>query len=195
MRAALRSGVIGREITVLENTSSTNDEIAKLAEAGSAEGAVIFAEHQTAGRGQRGNSWESTAGKGLWFSFLLRPGLPVKQSGMLTSWAARVVADTIRDYCGIETRVKPPNDIYISDRKVAGVLVEMKAQPGAPHYAIVGIGINVNHTPADFPEPLRDRATSLLIAVGLQHRTGLAIALLRNLDSTYALRKGRLETL
>ena len=74
---------------------------------------MVFAEHQTAGRGQRGNKWESTPGKGLWFSILLRPEIPVQDSGMLTSWAARIVADTIGNYAGVEARVKPPNDVYV----------------------------------------------------------------------------------
>lgn len=111
---------------------------------------------------------------------------------MLTSWAAHMVADTIHKLCSVETRVKPPNDIYVANRKVAGVLVEMKAQPGAPHFAIVGIGINVNQTDTDFPDSLRDCAISLQTATGRsQDRTALAIALLQNLDRTYLkLRRG-----
>ncbi len=186
IRTALAFGVIGREITVLESTSSTNDEIARLAEAGIEEGAVVFAEHQTAGRGQRGNTWESTPNKGLWFSILLRPKIPIQESGMLTSWVAQIVSATIHAWCDIESRVKPPNDIYISDRKIAGVLVEMKAQPRAPHLAIAGVGINVNQARTDFSESVGDRATSLLIATGRDHdRTALAVAVLQNLNDTY----------
>ena len=114
---------------------------------------------------------------------------------MLTSWAARIVADTIGNYAGVEVRVKPPNDVYVLDRKVAGVLVEMKAQPGALHVAVVGVGINVNQTSTDFSESLRDRATSLLFATGRQQdRTALAIALLRNLNDSYARLPGQKET-
>jgi BirA family biotin operon repressor/biotin-[acetyl-CoA-carboxylase] ligase len=186
IRSGLKSAVIGREIIVFDRTPSTNDEIARLAQEGCAEGTVVFAEDQTAGRGQRGNRWESAPNKGLWFSILLRPEIPISDSGMLTSWAAQIVSATIHTWCDVESRVKPPNDIYISDRKVAGVLVEMKAQPGAPHVAIAGLGINVNQAGEDFSEPIRERATSLLIATGRKHdRNALAVALLRNLDSTY----------
>ncbi|HJT79709.1 MAG TPA: biotin--[acetyl-CoA-carboxylase] ligase [Chthoniobacterales bacterium] len=186
IRAALGSAIIGREVTILQQTSSTNDEIAELAKAGHPEGAVVFAEHQTAGRGQRGNTWESAANKGLWLSILLRPEIRVQDSGMLTSWAARTVATTIDQFCQIETRVKPPNDVYIVDRKVAGVLVEMKAQPESAHIAILGVGINVNQVRSDFPEPLQGRATSLLLATGHAcDRTALAAALLGNFDRTY----------
>jgi BirA family transcriptional regulator, biotin operon repressor / biotin---[acetyl-CoA-carboxylase] ligase len=182
----LRAGVIGRKIVVLERTSSTNDLVAEMSGAEPAEGLVVFAEEQTAGRGQRGNVWESAAGKGLYFSILLRPGLPVAKSARLTGWAAAVVASTIAERCALSTRVKPPNDIYAGEKKIAGVLVEMRAQPGGPHLAILGIGINVNQQRDDFSKDLRDQATSVSIATGRhQDRTLLAVDLLHNLDRTY----------
>src|SRR5207249_10667583 len=87
LQANLGSAGIGREIIVLEQTGSTNDAILKVATADLNEGLVLFAEHQTAGRGQRGNRWESAAGKGLWFSVLLRPGIDLASSAPLTTWA------------------------------------------------------------------------------------------------------------
>src|SRR5206468_6710043 len=97
LQAGLASGVIGREIIVLEQTGSTNDAILQIANANSKEGLVVFAEHQTAGRGQRGNRWESAAGKGLWFSILLRPGLDLASSPQLTAWAAEAVSSAIQN--------------------------------------------------------------------------------------------------
>ena len=186
MRAALRSVTIGREMIVLEEIGSTNDAIANLAKEGAAEGVVIFAEHQTAGRGQRGNRWSSPAGKGLCFSVLLRPEIEVKDSAQLTTWAAHNVADTISEVCQLDPIVKLPNDVYVNGRKVAGVLVEMKAQSRTPHLAILGVGLNVNESIGDFPPELRERATSLAIATGRKFdRDQLAIQLLRNLDRTY----------
>ena len=79
MQATLGSAIIGREIIVLEQTGSTNDAILEIATPDSKEGLVLFAEHQTAGRGQRGNRWESAAGKGLWFSILLRPSIEINR--------------------------------------------------------------------------------------------------------------------
>ena len=79
MRAALGSVLIGREIIVLDQTGSTNDAIVQITTPNSSEGLVLFAEHQTAGRGQRGNRWESAATKGLWFSILLRPGIELNR--------------------------------------------------------------------------------------------------------------------
>lgn len=184
----LRGGlIIGREVVVLEQTESTNDVIRQMAAGDWPEGLCVFAEHQTAGRGQHGNKWESAAGKGLWFSILLRPKIDIKESARLTTWVAGEIARTLEDEFAVAATVRPPNDVYVGDRKIAGVLVEMRAQPGRQHVAIVGIGLNVNHAPKDFSEELRDRATSLAIACRRRlDRHLLALALLRNLDRTYA---------
>ena len=183
----LRGGLlIGREVVVLEETESTNDVVSQMAMGDWPEGLCVFAEHQTGGRGQRGNKWESGAGKGLWFSILLRPKINIKDSARLTTWAAETVAKTIQDEFGLLAAVKPPNDVYIGNRKIAGVLAEMRAQAGASHVAILGIGLNVNHAPGDFSEELRDRAISLAIAQRRRvDRHLVAVALLRNLDQTY----------
>jgi len=186
LRPALSECTIGREIVVLEETTSTSDALLQMATPNTREGLVLFAEHQTAGRGQRGNVWESAAGKGLWFSILLHPKIEIKDSARLTSWAADMVAATIRDSTFLNAIVQPPNDIYIDGRKVAGVLVEMRAQKNAPHIAILGIGLNVNQTPRDFSEELRKRAVSLaMLRRRPLDRHLLAVALLQNLDRTY----------
>jgi len=177
---------IGRQIIVLQQTSSTNDAILQVATANSNEGLVLFAEHQTAGRGQRGNRWESAAGKGLWFSILLRPGIQIDESGRLTIWAIEAVSDVIRTEFSLEPAIKLPNDVRLSGRKVAGVLVEMRAQEKAPHLAVVGIGINVNQSLEDFPPELQSRAISLAMALGRPvDRRQLGVAVLRYLDRTY----------
>jgi BirA family biotin operon repressor/biotin-[acetyl-CoA-carboxylase] ligase len=186
MRDALGKVVIGREIIVLEETTSTNDSLLQRVTPSLSEGLVIFAEHQTAGRGQRGKKWESTTGKGLWLSILLRPKIDIQESARLSEWAAKTVALTIGDEFDLEASVKLPNDVYIATRKVAGVLVEMRAQDTAPHFAILGIGVNVNHQATDFPEELRERAASLAMFLDRQlDRQSFAIALLRNLDRSY----------
>ena len=186
LQAGLASGVIGREIIVLEQTGSTNDAILQIANANSQEGLVVFAEHQTAGRGQRGNRWESATGKGLWFSILLRPKIDLASSPQLTAWAAEAVSGAIQNEFSLTPAIKPPNDVQIDGRKVAGVLVEMRAQEKAAHLAIAGIGVNVNQSREDFPRELQSRAISLAIALGKQvDRRSFAVALLRKLDRTY----------
>src|SRR5437899_12795842 len=186
LRAQLRCAVIGQQIIALEQTSSTNDAILQVATANSKEGLVLFAEHQTAGRGQRGNRWESAAGKGLWFSILLRPKIQINDSGRLTIWAIEAISDVIRTEFSLEPTIKLPNDVQLYGPKVAGVLVEMRAQEKAPHLAIVGIGINVNQSLADFPLELQDRAISLAMALHRPvDRQQFAVVVLQNLDRTY----------
>ena len=184
LQAALHGAMIGRKIIVLEETGSTNDAIWRVASI--SQGLVVFAEHQTDGRGQRGNRWESAARKGLCFSILLRPEIRLSESGRLTIWAIEAISDVVRIEVGLEPAIKLPNDVQINGRKVAGVLVEMRAQNNAPHVAVVGIGINVNQCRDDFPAELHDKAISLAMAVDQQvPRQELALALLQNLDLTY----------
>src|SRR5436309_7190477 len=186
LKSHLPNASIGRQIIVLEQTASTNDAILRLAtHQGAAissgavalakaasppssfvnEGLVLFAEHQTAGRGRRGNRWESAAGKGLWFSILLRPKIKINDSGQLTTWAIEAIADVIRTEFSLKPAIKLPNDVQLYGRKVAGVLLEMRAQEKAPHLAVVGVGINVNQSVEDFPPELQNRAISLAMAL------------------------------
>jgi BirA family biotin operon repressor/biotin-[acetyl-CoA-carboxylase] ligase len=177
---------IGRQIIVLRETSSTNDFVFQMAVPSISEGLVVFAEHQTAGRGQRNNRWESAPGKGLWFSILLRPELPVAESARLTSWAAETISQTILERLALRATIKLPNDIFIEEQKVAGVLVEMRVIEGGGYVAIIGIGVNVNQTSAEFSEEVRSRAISLSMATGGEvDRGNFAVSLLRNLDQTY----------
>jgi BirA family biotin operon repressor/biotin-[acetyl-CoA-carboxylase] ligase len=186
VRGALGHCLIGNRIIVVEETRSTNDFILQLIKPELAEGLVVFAERQTAGRGQRAKRWESAAHKGLWFSIFLRPKISLAKSARLTVWAAKNVADTVAKELALHPTIKVPNDVYIGDGKIAGVLVEMRAEAGFGHVAIAGIGINVNHTREDFSEQLQGRAGSLAMAAGRRvNRCDLAVALLRNLNRTY----------
>ena len=186
LREALIDPFIGREIVVVEATTSTNDLAWQMAQEGKAAGFVVFAERQTAGRGRRGNDWESTPHLGLWFSILLRPMLAPADSARLTTWASQTIARTIDREIGSPAWIKVPNDIYIAERKVAGVLVEMRVEKNGQYAAIVGIGVNVNQTASDFSEQLRAKAGSLAIAAGAPiDRQALAVAILRDLDCSY----------
>ena len=186
LRDGLDSTIIGREIVVLEDTTSTNDSVLERTSTTTPEGLVVFAERQSAGRGQRNNSWESALGKGIWFSILLRPKIDIASSPRLAQWAAQTVAETISKEFLLPATMKVPNDVYVAGRKIAGILVEMHAQKSAAHIAIVGIGVNVNHQLEDFSGELAARATSLAIALDRQiDRHQFAIALLRNFDASY----------
>ena len=185
LQAAVTDRVIGNRIVVLKETTSTNDVVARLATE-SAEGLVVFAETQTAGRGQYGRRWDSVAGKGLWLSALLRPDIAVADSSKLTDLLASAVASAIAEFTGLAPTIKPPNDVYIAGRKVAGVLVEMRVEANGNYCAIAGMGVNVNHAPEDFPSELRATAASIATCLGRNvDRQAFAVSLLRELDSRY----------
>ena len=158
LRAALGECRVGRQIVVLGETASTNDVVFQMAAPNVPEGLVVFAEHQTAGRGQRSNRWESVPHKGLWFSILLRPDIPVAESASLTNWVAETIGKTIGEQHALHATIRLPNDVYINEKKIAGVLVEMRVMKGGGYVAIVGIGLNMNQTSEEFSEEVRSRA-------------------------------------
>jgi BirA family transcriptional regulator, biotin operon repressor / biotin---[acetyl-CoA-carboxylase] ligase len=178
--------IIGRDIRVFESTTSTNDVIEKLAHDGVKEGVVVFAESQTRGRGRLGRKWVSPTGKGLWFSVLLRPGLPPQAITQLTVASATALRRAIESQTGLNPEIKWPNDILINGKKVCGVLTELSAELDRVKYVILGIGVDVNLTAGDFPVELRETATSLKAELGKAvSRAGLAVELLRELDADY----------
>lgn len=186
LRAILGECRMGNQLIVVEEARSTNDIVWAAAERGAPEGFVVFAERQTAGRGQYGRSWESAPYKGLWFSVLLRLGITLSESPRLTSLLAGVVAATIIKEIGCAASIKAPNDIYVADRKVAGVLVEGRMDGDGSYLAVAGLGVNVNQTLEDFPAELHQTAGSLRMATGRQIQRGpLAVALLRKLETDY----------
>ncbi|MFN2475498.1 MAG: biotin--[acetyl-CoA-carboxylase] ligase [Chthoniobacterales bacterium] len=186
LRRALGGQRIGNRIEVLDETTSTNDVVASMT-AENDEGLVVFAEQQTAGRGQYGRRWESADGKGIWLSLLLRPQIGIAESSRITDFLAQAIATAVAAELQLVPTIKAPNDIYVGDQKVAGVLVEMRVEPTGRYCAIAGIGINANQQLADFPAELQKTATSLALATGNSiDRTAFAIALLRELDARYA---------
>ena len=179
--------VIGRDIQVFEKTTSTNDVIEKLARDGVREGAVVFAESQTKGRGRLGRVWLSPARKGLWFSILLRPELRPQAATQLTIASATALRRAIQAVTRLSPEIKWPNDLLIGGKKVAGILTEMSAEVDRVRHIILGIGVDVNLAPNEFPAELRKIATSLRIEAGEEiSRSELATAILRELDVDYA---------
>lgn len=187
LRARLGPVPFIRDILVFAETDSTNQRAIELGAGGSAGGIAVFAERQTAGRGRFGRHWESAAHLGLWFSILLRPELPIESWSRLTTWAAVVVADAIEAATGLSVAVKWPNDLEINGRKLAGILIEMQTDRAGQHFAVAGIGVNVNHAAEDFPEELQARATSLRLASRRSiDRAELAAAILRTMNDRAA---------
>lgn len=179
--------VIGRDIRVFEQTTSTNDVIEKLARDGVKEGVVVFAESQTRGRGRLGRKWVSPARKGLWFSVLLRPHLRPQVTTQVTVTSATALRRAISLHTGLKPSIKWPNDILLQGRKVAGILTELNAELDQIKYVILGIGVDVNLNSSEFPTELRDQATSLKAELGRPvSRAELAVRILRELDADYA---------
>jgi len=160
-------------INWFETIGSTNDFCMKQAVDNEPEGLVIAAKFQEQGRGQRGNSWESDLGKNLTFSVLLRPTfLRVEQQFFISKVVAVSICEWLKSY-KIIAKIKWPNDIYINDLKVGGVLIENSFSSSNLDISVVGVGINVNQTAfsSDIPNP-----TSISIQTGANYTLELLIA-------------------
>ena len=188
LQSRLATGqVIGNVIRVLPQTTSTNDEASRAALEDHPEGLVIFAESQSAGRGRMGRRWSSPAGRGLWFSVLLRPSLAPSECTQLTAASANALVRAIQSTTGITPEIKWPNDLLIKGKKIAGILTEMSAELEHVRSVVLGIGIDVNQTASEFPADIRNIATSLKLATGKSvSRADLAEAVLHELDREYA---------
>lgn len=170
---------------VLESVDSTNSACRRLALEGAEDGTVVMADCQTAGRGRRNRSFQSPAGRGLFLSILWRPGCTPDKLLPLTALSAVAVYRAVERVCGVNLRIKWPNDLVLHGKKLGGILTEMalEGESGLVSHAVVGIGINVHHLPSDFEGQVRDIATSLDMELdGRVCRGKLAAALLEELD-------------
>lgn len=150
---------IGHIIVRKNCVDSTNEEAKRGADNGAEHGTVYVADEQTAGKGRRGRSWLSESRENLYFTLLLRPKLAPEKVTMLTLVMAYAVAVAVEKVTGLQTSIKWPNDIVVNDKKVCGILSEMKLDKQRCAYCVVGVGMNIGQT--QFPEELQDKATSL----------------------------------
>ena len=170
---------------VLETVDSTNSLCRRLALEGAPDGTAVLADCQTAGRGRRGRSFQSAAGKGLFFSVLWRPHCPPEKLLPLTALSAVATCRAIRRVCGAEAQIKWPNDLVLGGKKLAGILTEMalEGESGEVSHVVVGIGINVHQKKEDFQGEVGEIATSLDRELGGSICRGqLAAALLEEMD-------------
>lgn len=190
-RTGERLRPFGQRVLYYEQVSSTNDLASAVAEAGFPEGFVVIANAQTAGRGRHGRSWASPPGAGLYFSTILRPLAAAVP--LLTIAAGVAVAEGVQSATGLECTVKWPNDVYVGDQKLGGVLAEADSETHVINYVILGIGINV--MPASYPPDVAARATSIEDQLGRGIDRGLLLAeCLASLAARYAdLQEGRPE--
>lgn len=165
--------------------SSTNIEAYRLAMEGAPEGTVVIADEQTAGRGRLNRTWRSPRGVNFYGSFILRPPIPPDRAPQLTLVAGLAVAELLSLYRPGHVTIKWPNDILIDGRKLCGILTEMRAR-GEVEFVIVGIGININMKREDFPEDIRETATSLRDVCGVDiDRVEMVGKLVDNLEKWY----------
>ena len=163
----LSTNDLGRRIHSFEEIGSTNDEAHRLADQLDAQhGEVVIAEVQTHGRGRRGRTWTSPRGLGLTLSVVLRPTLTPQQAPELTIVAAVALCEAVRELGAQDAAIKWPNDVECGGRKIAGLLTELRADQDRVRYVVLGLGLNVAHESRDFPDDLRDTATSLRMERG-----------------------------
>lgn len=186
--SGLRTETMGQTIKLFGTVDSTQPIAHKLAEQGAAEGTLVLAERQTAGRGRMGRSWHSPQSKGVWMSLVLRPRVPLHFTPQLTLLVAVALCRAIRKIEPLPVAIKWPNDLLIEGKKVSGILLESSAEDERLRYVIVGIGISVNMREDDYPPELADKATSLRIASGKEwSRAGLIRSFLEQFEQLYAL--------
>jgi BirA family biotin operon repressor/biotin-[acetyl-CoA-carboxylase] ligase len=160
LRPLLATHDLGQVLHCFEELASTNDTARQLAEEGAAHGEVVIAERQTAGRGRRGRGWISPPGRNLYLSAVLRPDLPPQRAPEITLVASVGLCHAVRR-AGADAGIKWPNDLVVGERKLGGILTEMAAEADRVQWVVLGVGVNLNARPEDFPEELRSAVTSV----------------------------------
>jgi BirA family transcriptional regulator, biotin operon repressor / biotin---[acetyl-CoA-carboxylase] ligase len=180
-------GRIGWRIHYFQEVDSTQEVARELAAQGAAQGTVVVAEHQSAGRGRLGRSWHSPASVNLYTTIILRPAMPLAIVPQLSLVAGLAVGQALDRVAPGIVGLKWPNDVWLRGRKVAGMIAEAVTDlHGALDCVLLGIGVNVNLAASDIPDELRERATSVRIATGRAcDRIELADSLFSLLDSRY----------
>ncbi len=173
-RAAVKTGAV----------DSTQNVARALADTGAPEGTVVWADHQTQGRGRLGRTWTDEPGSALLISLILRPAAPVPQLPQISLLAGAALAEAVREESGLPVALDWPNDLLVRGRKIAGILAESFVSRDQSAVVILGIGVNVNQ--ARFPDDLAARATSLALETGRQFdREKLLRTLLLRLEGWY----------
>jgi len=188
LSAKLSTHILGNPLHFFPTIDSTNTYAARLAHEGAFEGTTVIADSQRGGKGRLGRSWVSPPGVNLYLSVILRPPVSTAVAPQLNLLAAIAVADAIRETTRLSPAIKWPNDVLVADKKVCGILAEMQTDTGGLRAVIVGIGVNINAPLPAFPEELRDKASSLLIAGGQTiERSTFTASLLTHLEKSYVL--------
>lgn len=179
---------LGRRIELYQRLDSTNSEAVALAQAGAEHGTLILAEAQSAGRGRMARTWFSPSGRNVYSSIIIRLSIDAPRMPLWLSWlplmAALGAAEAIEAVAAARVAVKWPNDLLVGDRKAGGILCESAMSRGPESFQVIGVGINVNGGVKDFPEDLRETATTLEDEIGrVVDRNRLVSQLLYRIES------------
>lgn len=177
LNRSIRDTIFADKVRIFPTIGSTNTYAMEEARQGAPHGSVFVAEEQTAGRGRGAHTWRSEAHAGLYLSIVLRPRLTPADTLWISLAAGLAVQAAVENATGLATDIRWPNDLLFRNRKCAGILTEMNSDSGTVHYAVAGIGINVNHNA--FPPELNNLATSLCLESGhIVSRQNLLTAIL-----------------
>ncbi len=186
----LKTQFIGKKIRYLENTPSTiwvGKQMCLEGDVGKMHGMVIIAEEQTGGIGRMGRAWVSPSG-GIWITVVLKPHVPIDHIFMITMAGSIAIARAIRKEFDLGALIKWPNDIFIGNKKVAGLLLELAAEADAVHYCLLSIGIDVNVPLNQFSPALQKDITSISAEVGHEvDRASFLARILKEFESRYLL--------
>ena len=181
----LNTEYIGRNIIHFNSIDSTNTKAKELASLNIDTGTIVISEEQTLGRGRFGRLWSSPKFKGIWMSIILKPSMEPVKASKITLIGAAAITEALKDF-GVNAQIKWPNDIILNKKKLGGILTEMSSKLNVTNYIIMGIGINVNVSPEDFPEELQNTATSLKIETDTEiSRQKLLGSILNHFEKLY----------
>jgi BirA family biotin operon repressor/biotin-[acetyl-CoA-carboxylase] ligase len=184
----LNTKFIGKKIHYFNELASTMDMSMQLGIDGAASGSIVLAESQISGRGRLGRGWNSPKYRGIYLSLILRPKILPAACPILTLMSAVSICEAVKEVIDLDVQIKWPNDIFIHNKKLAGILTEMNAEVDKVNFVVIGIGLNVNND----KKSLIAQATSLKEEQGLEvNRVVLLQELLRRIESNYFLLEDR----
>ena len=194
IRDGLKTFIMGKEVSYHPKTESTNVIAKNLAMEGAMEGTLVIAEEQTKGRGRLNRNWRSSPGKDILMSLIFRPDIQAQRVFPLTMLTSLAIVKAIAGVTGLTPQIKWPNDIYVDNRKLGGILTEFSAEQDRVNYVVVGVGLNVNSSPSNHPE-IGDIAVSLKDVLGKEiPRIELLRPILEEIEKGYnCLRQGKVS--
>lgn len=177
----LKNKIIGKHFTLLNSVGSTNDYLKNL---NCENGTVVAARQQIKGKGRLGRTWLCNQDEGLTFSLLLKPKITPSEVSAVTPLTGLAVCKALRNFIGINCKIKWPNDIIVGRKKLAGILTEMNTDNNTVNFIVIGIGVNVSQT--SFCDKISDKATSVFMETGKDiNKNEILCCILEQIEKTF----------